>query len=96
MTVEELRSHAKDVAKEIARREGQRLSKARDSIEKKAREFGTTIEELFGKKPKSKPKTEKKVLYIDESGNEWGRAKSSWTEAQKKKFKSNCAKKHGS
>ena len=99
MTVEELRSHAKEVAKEIARREGERLSRARESLGKKAREIGTSIEGLFGKKSKSKPKTTKsesntpkKVLYIDDSGNEWGRAKPSWTEVQKQKFKANCEK----
>ena len=103
MTVKELRSHAKEVAKEIARREGERLSRARESLEKKARDFGTSIEGLFSKSPKSKtkttkpkPKTTKRVLYIDDSGNEWGKAKSSWTDAQKKKFKSNCEKKHSS
>ena len=102
MTVKELRSHAKEVAKEIARREGERLSRARESLGENAREFGTSIEGLFGKsmsKPKttkSESNTPKKVRYIDDSGNEWGRAKPSWTEVQKKKFKSNCEKKHSS
>ena len=98
MTTDELRGHAKEVAKEIARREGERLSQARQAIEKKAREFGTSIEELFGKKSKSKmtPETPKKVLYIDDSGNEWGRAKTGWTDAQKKKYKANNEKRLGS
>ena len=100
MTVDELRGHAKEVAKEIARREGERLSQARQAIEKKAREFGTSIEELFGTKSKPKssptPKAPKKVLYIDDSGKEWGRAKSGWTEAQKKKYKSKIEKNLGS
>ncbi len=59
MTVKELRSHAKEVAKEIARREGERLSRARESLGKKAREIGISIEGLFGKNSKSKPETTK-------------------------------------
>jgi hypothetical protein len=154
MSLEELRSLAKDVAIELARKEGERLSQARKALEQKAREFGTSIEELFGKKPesqkskKTKPsksgkkkkasktvkKTEaagtsdtvkiaepskatkvvpsrkttratkptkkaraskKKILYIDDEGKEWARAKSAWTDAQKKKYRSNLEKAQG-
>ncbi len=154
MSLEELRSLAKDVAMELARKEGERLSQARKALEQKAREFGTSIEELFGKKPEpkkskknkgsksgkkekaSKPgkKTEaagtsetvkvtepskatkvspsrkttraakpvkkasvskKKILYIDDEGKEWARAKSAWTDAQKKQYRSNLEKVQG-
>ena len=154
MSLEELRSLAKDVAVELARKEGERLSQARKALEQKAREFGTSIEELFGKKPeakkgkKNKPsksdkknkaskpgkKTEtaatsetvkiaepskaakvspsrkttraakpakkvtaskKKILYIDDDGKEWARAKPTWTDAQKKKYRSNQEKAQG-
>ena len=98
MTMEELRSHAKDVGKEIARREGDRISLARKSIRKRAREFGTSIEELFGQKPRSKVNgtAERRVLYVDDEGKKWRRAKSNWTEAQKKKYKANREKELGS
>lgn len=91
MSVQELEAHARDVARELARKEAQRLNELRKKVEDYAVSLGTSISELFGKRTKSEsqPKSSKQraPLYKDDAGKEYFRASPKWTEAQKEKFR---------
>ena len=74
-----------------SRKEAERVKNARSILKEKAKELGVSIEELFGG-PKAKStgiKRSNRVAYLDDDGKPWKRAKAGWTEAQKKKYKTN-------
>jgi len=91
MSVQELEAHARDVARELARKEAQRLNELRKKVEDYAVSLGTSISELFGKRTKSEsqPNSSKHraPLYKDDAGKEYFRASPKWTKAQKEKFR---------
>jgi hypothetical protein len=90
MTPDQLQEHIKTAEKELKRKEEQRLADLRKEVEEFAKSRGTSVAELFGTGRQQKPKPTKRVLYIDDHGNSFGRAKSSWTPEQKERFRENC------
>lgn len=94
MTVVQLEQHILEAQVLLEKKKIEQVEEHRKKIEEYAKSLGTSLDEVYQRK-QSKPKTssrKRQVLYIDDSGKPFYRAKKEWTPEQKAKFKANAGR----
>jgi len=93
MSVKELEQLIDEATQKVEEKKTKETEEKRQEVEAFAKKLGTSIKELFrdnGTKSTSK-KTPTRVMYLDDSGKEYGRALKEWTESEKDRYKKNLA-----